>query len=655
MKFTCKLRRGRLDRRILLAVLVLLFFPVLLLEFGTTAMLQREVERIIVQSSLQLGGQLTLSLREALASSLSYLERVATGSDIRNLNRNLAGDVLAIARERREEFEQLLLVDADGSLVADSSVDEGGRKLLEEDFPRERLDEISPNQGKVFTGRVSNQLYPVWPVRDASDNLVGFLVASIRPRIVRFWLDGRSLGTGEQVFLTTRAMKIIYGNGDWPESSLDTLLKLPWGAYEWRNGYARLVTRLPVVGHDLQLVIFRNAREAFGLVRELRGQLLLTVIFGVLLAFTVGWYSGRRDSDGEVENSVSGSAALPPEIRKDSLIAAALSRSATAVSVDTLLQEILHEVIEHFHLERASVMLVDEETDELLLRAVRICDLQTGEQTDAEFVRRIRLFQGDGIAGQVAREGRPMLVAEGARDSRFKAYDTETGLNETVRGLITVPLKDSDRVIGVLNAVNPREAEDFNEESLKELERLGQITGKLTESLFRLEAVVVDPQSGMRSEGWLRRHLQRERASARRQGVPFCLLLVRVDGFAELETDNSVNLEILLHGLFRQLGEELRGAIPGRYRERHQCLIVLPPQSTPQWQQQLQIVHKALVEKEFPAGGRSCQVALSFALVCSTDPLDLVAGLLRGLEITLDQCTASGGNCLRVHGQEVEV
>ncbi len=90
--------------------------------------------------------------------------------------------------------------------------------------------------------------------------------------------------------------------------------------------------------------------------------------------------------------------------------------------------------------EEGSLFLVDEESNELYLRAAR----GLGEQ----YAHGLRLRVENSIAGQVVKTGEPILIAT----SDEKKLKVKTGY--LVKSLLTVPLKVQDKVIGVLSVDN---------------------------------------------------------------------------------------------------------------------------------------------------------------------------------------------------------
>jgi putative nucleotidyltransferase with HDIG domain len=104
-----------------------------------------------------------------------------------------------------------------------------------------------------------------------------------------------------------------------------------------------------------------------------------------------------------------------------------------------------------------SLLLIDDKREKLYF------EVALGDKGDA--VKTTTLNIGEGIAGWVAQNGKPLIVNQPERDARFyKAMDRITHFK--TRNLICVPVKVKKKVIGVLEAINKRDGADFDEEDL---------------------------------------------------------------------------------------------------------------------------------------------------------------------------------------------
>ncbi len=112
----------------------------------------------------------------------------------------------------------------------------------------------------------------------------------------------------------------------------------------------------------------------------------------------------------------------------------------------------------------STLMLLDERTQELVF------EIPVGGASGLLRQQRIPVTQG--IAGWVARHNAPVICNDVANDPRFNSQvDAMTGY--VTRSVICVPLQVKGRIIGVLEVLNKRQPEGFNQQDLEWLSTLG--------------------------------------------------------------------------------------------------------------------------------------------------------------------------------------
>lgn len=111
----------------------------------------------------------------------------------------------------------------------------------------------------------------------------------------------------------------------------------------------------------------------------------------------------------------------------------------------------------------SSLLLLDGENKELLHNFV---DGPLGKQ-----LRQLQINKQFGIAGWVIQNGKPLIVKDVTKDERFNKFKDEvTGL--VPRSVICAPLIVNDVIIGVTEAFNKLDGNDFSERDLLTLVRL---------------------------------------------------------------------------------------------------------------------------------------------------------------------------------------
>jgi GAF domain-containing protein len=134
------------------------------------------------------------------------------------------------------------------------------------------------------------------------------------------------------------------------------------------------------------------------------------------------------------------------------------TRLNSTLNLSELLQMLMNATRELLHAEDSSLLLVDEETQELTF------EVATGDT--AEEVVKHRVPPGQGIAGWVVQHAQPLRSDAPALDPRFYG-GIDQSLGFQTRSILAVPLVVRDRVIGVVEAINKRDAPGFSDQDLE--------------------------------------------------------------------------------------------------------------------------------------------------------------------------------------------
>ena len=119
----------------------------------------------------------------------------------------------------------------------------------------------------------------------------------------------------------------------------------------------------------------------------------------------------------------------------------------SSLDLDSVLTNVVTAAVELTTAEEGQLLLLDEKTNELYMRA--------GRNFDENFVRTFRLQVNDSLAGQVMATGRAISFSEDSPNKIKTAY--------LVHALIYVPLRVNDRVIGVLGVDNRHNKRPFTQ------------------------------------------------------------------------------------------------------------------------------------------------------------------------------------------------
>jgi GAF domain-containing protein len=130
----------------------------------------------------------------------------------------------------------------------------------------------------------------------------------------------------------------------------------------------------------------------------------------------------------------------------------------STLRLEELLDLVMKSAADLLEGESASLLLVDEETGDLVFQVAT----RAGDERIAGTV----VPAGQGIAGWVVEHAEPAVVASPREDPRFYGGIDESSEFQT-RNLVAVPLKVKDRVIGVVEVLNKREGRNFDDKDLE--------------------------------------------------------------------------------------------------------------------------------------------------------------------------------------------
>ena len=131
------------------------------------------------------------------------------------------------------------------------------------------------------------------------------------------------------------------------------------------------------------------------------------------------------------------------------------SSITSTLDLRTVLETIVAKAIELLEAEAGSLLLVDDQHNELVF------EVTFGPA--AEDLRGQRLPFGKGIVGAVAQTRQPQIVNEAQTDVRW-LRDVDRTTAFSTRSIVAVPMINKNRVIGVLELINKREADRFTED-----------------------------------------------------------------------------------------------------------------------------------------------------------------------------------------------
>ncbi len=158
----------------------------------------------------------------------------------------------------------------------------------------------------------------------------------------------------------------------------------------------------------------------------------------------------------------------------------ALSKISKAIASELYLEDILRLIVvvtaQAMGSNICSLMLIDEKKNELVIRAT--------QSISEEYNKKPPLKIGEGIAGKVAKENKPLAVKDVTEEKEYKYQDIAK--REGLCSLLCVPLAVKGKVIGVINCYTP-EPHDFTE---TEIDILTSIANQAAVAIENTELMV---------------------------------------------------------------------------------------------------------------------------------------------------------------------
>jgi GAF domain-containing protein len=152
----------------------------------------------------------------------------------------------------------------------------------------------------------------------------------------------------------------------------------------------------------------------------------------------------------------------------------ATQRITSEENLLNLLDQILHNALGVLRAEDGSLLLLDHDTGELVFVLVH-----GNIRSELQGYR----ISGDrGIAGWVASQGEPLIVNQPRQDYRF-SLEVDHTFNFVTRSILCVPMISRNRLIGVIELLNKRDDEEFNQADATLLSILGYIAGTALEEM----------------------------------------------------------------------------------------------------------------------------------------------------------------------------
>ena len=222
--------------------------------------------------------------------------------------------------------------------------------------------------------------------------------------------------------------------------------------------------------------------------------------------------------------------------------------------------------------ERASLLIFDENSNELILKAA------IGLATDPTTVSPIRL--GEGVSGEVIESGKPQMVEDVDRSGLIPA---PADRRYKTKSFISYPISIAGRRIGVLNVTDKSGGGVYDEVDLSLLDIIGpQVALALERAEWQERAIefqlmsITDPLTGLPNRRYLEERLTEELNRSKRYDYPMSFLMIDIDDFKSYNDNNGHQAgDLALQITGHCLKAALRSAdIASRYGGEEFCILL---------------------------------------------------------------------------------
>lgn len=251
------------------------------------------------------------------------------------------------------------------------------------------------------------------------------------------------------------------------------------------------------------------------------------------------------------------------------------------------------------HAERGSLLLFDEASNELAVKAA------VGPR--AEVSRETRVRMGEGIAGSVLSEGRPLVV----RDvESFGHTPAPAERSYKTKSFICYPISIGGRKVGVLNITDKAGGGSYDDIDLSLIESIApQMAMALDRADWQEKAnqfqlmSITDPLTGMLNRRYLIERLAEELKRSKRQEYPMSFMMIDIDDFKLYNDRNGHQAgDLALEMAAQCLKSALRSAdVASRYGGEEFC-ILLPQTSLEEGISIAERIRRRITRVRFPHG-----------------------------------------------------
>jgi len=266
------------------------------------------------------------------------------------------------------------------------------------------------------------------------------------------------------------------------------------------------------------------------------------------------------------KNLLKNQQALAQKVR-DLEILEKLSRKISSIlEKEELLRLIVSVYVEMAKVKKVSLMLIDENTNELKMQAARGINRENFE--------RIKFKVGEGVAGKAAQTGRVFCIDDVRKSPDYKLFNPKR--EKTKESLLVMPLKVKEKVLGVINLSDKLSGEPFAKHEVTLYSTLANHVAVSIENAILYELAITDGLTQLYIHRYFQLRLKEEIERTQRYGEPFSLVMIDIDHFKSFNDLYGHQMgDEVLRMIARILKEKIRSIdVAARYGGEEFAIIV---------------------------------------------------------------------------------
>ena len=320
-----------------------------------------------------------------------------------------------------------------------------------------------------------------------------------------------------------------------------------------------------------------------------------------------------------------------------------VTRALSAVqNLTKLLRLILERAIEAVEAEKGSLMLFDDDEQDLAIRVVfGLPDKEVERKINDGLIQCRRFKSGEGVAGRVFETGEIIRVGNTDKNEEFEGRE-----GSHAKSLLCVPLINDGVPIGVINITNKHDEGEFKKEDEDILSALSDQAAVAIARARLYETAITDGMTGLFIRRYALERLRQEIKRARRYGQSLGVVMCDIDHFKLVnDTWGHPAGDAIIVAIAQTLMDGLRTGVDVAGRYGGEEFLLLMPETDANGTGVASERLRAAIESLDTAigGGRTLKKTMSFG-VTELGPEDDAESIVKRADEALYESKETGRN-----------